>query len=698
MKKILCLLLGLCFIFSCSNPKQKKSEGNESGIIGKKKLKLQSDIMTPEVLWAFGRLSGAEISPDKSKLLYGVAYYSIPENKGNRELFSMNLDGSDIKQLTKTAGGEYDATWRPDGSKIAYLCAKSGSMQLWEMEPNGENPAQISDIEGGITGYKYAPDMSKILFTKEVKLDSTVNEKYPDLDKANAKIAEDIMYRHWDTWVESYSHIFVAAYDGKKLSNPTDIMINQKFDSPLKPFGGMEQINWSPDSKKVVYTVKRQKGKEYAFSTNSDIYIYDTESKLEKNVSSDMMGYDIAPIYSPDGKYLAWESMEHNGYEADKTRLIVYNIETSERKDLSKNFDQNVSGLKWSADGTKIYFTSDYHARFQIYEISLENGQIRAITKGDHDYHEFALADDKIIGLKQSMQFPTEIYSINKETSAETQISFENKEILAQLELGKVEERWVKTTDGKQMLVWVIYPPHFDPNKKYPTLLYCQGGPQSSVSQFFSYRWNFQMMAANGYIIVAPNRRGLPSFGQEWNAQISGDYGGQNMKDYFSAIDELSKEAFVDKDRLGAVGASYGGFSIYWIAGHHNKRFKAFIAHDGIFNFESMYLETEEMWFVNWDYGGPFWDKNNKIAQNSYANSPHKFIDKWDTPIMVVHGAKDYRILDSQGLSAFNAAIIRGIPAKLLYFPEENHWVMAPQNGVLWQREFFGWLDRWLKK
>jgi len=697
MRKILYPLLGLLLIFSCKNSGQKESTAADSEIIGKKTLKLTSNIMTPEVLWAFGRISGVELSPDKSKILYGVSYYSIPENKGNRELFLMNADGSDVKQITKTPGGEYDATWKPDGSKIAYMSASSGSMQLWEMDSEGKNQVQITEVEGGISGYKYAPDMSKILYLKEVKLDSTVADKYPDLDKADAKIVEDLMYRHWDTWVETYSHVFVANYDGKTISDDIDILENEKYDAPLKPFGGIEQVNWSPDSKNVVYTSKKKKGKEYAFSTNSDIYIYNIESKQHVNISEGIMGYDIAAVYSPNGKKLAWESMEHDGNEADKNRLIVYDFETKEKKDYSKDFDQNAAGLVWSPDGSKIYFTSDYHARFQIYELNIETGSIKAITKGDHDYHSIALNGDKIIGSKQSMKYPTEIYSINIETGAETQISFENKDILDQLALGNVEERWVKTTDNKQMLVWVIYPPNFDPSKKYPTLLYCQGGPQSSVSQFYSYRWNFQMMAANGYIIVAPNRRGLPSFGQEWNAQISGDYGGQNMKDYFSAIDEVSKEPFVDKDRLGAVGASYGGFSVFWIAGHHEKRFKAFIAHDGIFNFESMYLETEEMWFVDWDYGGPYWDKNNKIAQKSYANSPHKFVDKWDTPIMVVHGAKDYRILDSQGMSAFNAARMRGIPAKLLYFPEENHWVLGPQNGVLWQREFFSWLDKYLK-
>jgi len=680
--------------------KSSKNDENQAKLIEKHHLKLNSDLMTPEVLWSFGRVGGTEVSPDKSKLLYGVSYYSVPENKGNRELFVMNVDGSDVKQLTHTPDtpeSEFNAVWKPDGSKIGFLSSRSGSVQLWEMKPDGSNPVQISDIEGGITGFKYSPDGKRVVFTKEVKVGKDIHDVYPDLDKANAMIATDLMYRHWDEWVTTYSHIFVADYDGKRLKNAKDIMEGEPYHSPLKPFGGMEQINWSPDSKNIAYTSRKLTGKAYAYSTNSDIYIYNVETGEQYNLTKGMMGYDVAPVYSPDGRKLAWESMERDGYEADKNRLFVYDFETKKKKDYTKDFDQNASSLVWDDDNKTIWFSSDWHARFQIYSLNTETGEIKAITKGDHNCYSAVPAGDKLIVTKQSMSKPTELYAVDKKTGEETELTFENKEILDQLTMGKVEERWITTTDGKKMLTWVIYPPHFNPNKKYPTLLYCQGGPQSSVSQFFSYRWNFQIMSANGYIIVAPNRRGLPSFGQAWNEQISGDYGGQNMKDYLSAIDALAKEPFVDENRLGAVGASYGGFSIYWLAGHHNKRFKAFIAHDGIFNLEAMYLETEEMWFVDWDLGGPYWDKSNKTAQRSYANSPHRFVDKWDTPIMVIHGGKDYRIVDSQGMSAFNAAIIRGVPAKLLYFPEENHWIMHPQNGVLWQREFFKWLDKWLK-
>ena len=392
--------------------------------------------------------------------------------------------------------------------------------------------------------------------------------------------------------------------------------------------------------------------------------------------------------------------MERDGYEADQNRLMVMNLETGEKTFVSKDFDSNVDSYCWSADCERIYFTGVWHGESQVYQIDLANGnKITPLTEGMYDYASVALLGDKLIAQRHSMSMGDEIYSIDLTGDhTVTQLTFENKHIYDQLTMGKVEERWMKTTDGKQMLTWVIYPPQFDPNKKYPTLLFCEGGPQSPVSQFWSYRWNFQIMAANDYIIVAPNRRGLPGFGLGWNEAVSGDYGGQCMKDYFTAIDEVAKEPYVNKDRLGCVGASFGGFSVYWLAGHHDKRFKAFIAHDGIFNMEMQYLETEEMWFANWDMGGAYWEKQNATAQRTFANSPHKFVDKWDTPILCIHGEKDYRILANQGMAAFNAAVLRGVPAELLIYPDENHWVLKPQNGVLWQRTFFEWLDMWLKK
>ena len=693
MKKLQ-LLLGIAFItiiFSCNTENVQKNEINNPV----DDIQLTSDIMTPEVLWSFGRVSGVDISPDNSTVLFGTSFYNIEKNRGNREIFVLPTNGGDAVNITNTESGEYSATWRPDGEKIGFLSTKSGELQLWEMNPDGFDRKQISDLEGGINGFKYSPDQTKILFIKDVKLDQSPTDLHPDLPKAEAKIATNLMYRHWDKWHDyAYSHIFIADYDGKSISNTIDIMEDERYDSPMNPFGGMEHINWNPNSKEIAYTCKKMVGREYSLSTNSAIYIYNLESKQTKNITEGLMGYDVSPVYSPNGKMIAWESMERDGYESDQNRLFILDFESGERKDYTANFDQDVLGLSWNDNSKSIYFTSDYQAKFQIYNLNIETAEIKQVTKGKHNFRSAHPFGDKLIGTKQSMTFPTEIYAINPETGEETQLSFINKNLHDQLTYGNVEERWVKTTDNKDMLVWVIYPPHFDPNKKYPALLYCQGGPHGSVSQFYSFRWNFQMMAANDYIIVAPNRRGLPSFGKEWNDQISGDYGGQNMKDYFSAIDAISKEPYVDENNLGAIGASYGGYSVFWLAGHHEGRFDAFISHDGIFNFESMYLETEEMFFVNWDIGGPYWDKSNK---KTYDNSPHKFVDKWDTPIMVIHGEKDYRIVYTQGMSAFNAAQLRGIPSKYLHFPYENHWVLSPQNGILWQREFYSWLDQWLK-
>jgi dipeptidyl aminopeptidase/acylaminoacyl peptidase len=698
MKKgiIIVVILSLAGFYGCC-PKEKKEAKNEAPLIEKKEMKLASNIMTPEVLWSFGRVSEPVVSPDKSTILYGVTYYDIPQNKGNRELYTIGVDGKNLKRITRTKFSEYSATWTPDGKKIAFMSAETGTMQLWEMNPDGSNRIQISNVESGITGFCYSPDGKKILYTEEVAVDKTVKDLYPDLPLSSGRIMTDLMYRHWDSWVDSYSHIFIADYDGSKLSNHLDIMKDEPYESPLKPFGGMEQITWSPDSKVVAYTCRKKKGMEYALSTNSDIYLYDLGGKKTTNLTEGMMGYDVAPVYSPDGKKIAWQSMERDGYESDKNRLFIYDFDTKIKTDYTKNFDQNAEGLAWTDDSKSIYFISDIQATDEIYRLDIADGKISRITNGVHDYTGAIPAGKQLIATRMSMSMPVEIYSIDPGTGKDTQLTFTNKDLLDQLKMASIEKRWTKTTDNKEELTWIIYPPNFDKTKKYPTLLYCEGGPQSTVSQFWSYRWNFQMMAANGYIIVAPNRRGLPGFGQKWNEEISGDYGGQNMKDYLSAIDAMSKEPFVNKDKLGCIGASYGGFSVYWLAGNHHKRFKAFIAHDGMFDLESQYLATEEMWFVNWDLGGPFWDKNNKVAQRSFANSPSRFIQNWDTPILVIHSELDYRIPVTQGMEAFNAAILRKVPAEFLSFPDENHWVLKPQNGILWQRTFYAWLDKWLK-
>lgn len=706
------MMTAAAMLASCTGSQQ-QSNGDQA-LIGKQEITIKDGRMTPEALWAMGRIGSLDISPDNKKIVYSVTYYSVPENKSNSEIFVMNADGTDNKQITHTIFGEYEPQWIKGGTKIAFLCTESGGSQIWEMNPDGTDRKILSEFEGSIDGYSFSPDGKKVLFISQVKYGQRTADIYPDLPKASGIIVNDLMYKHWDEWVETVPHPFIADFNGEKLSNITDIMEGEPFEAPLKPFGGIEQLAWSPDSKSVAYTCRKKTGKEYALSTDSDIYLYNIENRKTENLCKDYLnrfhvdgmpdikkedrneGYDTNPKFSPDGKYIAWQSMERDGYESDRNRLCVFNRETKEKGYVTEKFESGIDDYCWNNDSQSLYFIGVWHGTTMIYRTNL-NGNIEKLTDGDYDYASVAMAGKNIIAKRHSMSMGDEIYSLDQQGQI-TQLSTENKHIYDQLTMGKVEGRWIKTTDGKQMLTWIIYPPHFDPNKKYPTLLFCEGGPQSPVSQFWSYRWNMQIMAANDYIIVAPNRRGLPGFGMEWLEQISGDYGGQCMKDYLSAIDKMAKEPYVDADHLGCVGASFGGFSVYWLAGHHEKRFKAFIAHDGFFNMEQQYLETEEMWFANWDLGGPFWDKNNKVAQNSFANSPHKFVDKWDTPILCIHGEKDYRILASQGMSAFNAAVLRGIPAELLLFPDENHWVLKPQNGVLWQRTFFAWLDKWLKK
>ena len=697
MNKFACLILIMVLLTAWACKRENKASEVKAPLITKNVIKVQGDLMTPEVLWSFGRLSEPAVSPDKKTILYGVTWYSIEQNKGNRELFLIDTDGKNCRQITHTPFSENQAEWSADGNKIRFMSTESGSMQLWEMASDGSNRIQLTDITDGISGYRFSPGEKKLLYTADVAADKPLQDLYKDLPKATGKIFNDYMYRHWDTWVESYSHVFVTDVNGQMIKGGTDILKGEAYECPLQPFGGMEQITWSPDCKTIAYTCRKKKGLAYTLSTNSDIYLYQLENGITTNLTEGMMGYDVAPVYSPDGTKLAWQSMERDGYESDKNRLFVYDFNSKARTDFSKNFDQSAEGLIWSEDNKSIFFISDFHATDEIYQLTLSDGRIRKITEGIHNYTGVISAGNNLIATRVSMSSPAEIFSVDPISGKDTQLTFEDKDILDQLALGKVKQRWMRTTDNKMMLTWVIYPPHFDSTKVYPTLLYCEGGPQSTVSQFWSYRWNFQMMAASGYIIVAPNRRGLPGFGKEWNEQISGDYGGQNMKDYLSAIDEMCKEKYVNKNKLGCIGASYGGFSVYWLAGNHNKRFKAFIAHDGMFNLEAQYLETEEMWFANWDLGGSFWDKNNKVAQRSYATSPHKFVQNWDAPILVIHGGLDFRISYTQGMQAFDAALLKGIPAEFLFFPNENHWVLKPQNGILWQRTFYNWLDRWLK-
>ncbi len=704
MKKTDLMTMTAAMVFAASGYVNAGTPANaDKPIIGKQEIRIKDKKLTPEALWAMGRIGSSTVSPDGKQIAYTVSYYSVKENKSHTVIYVMNADGTNNLLLTTTADSEVEPAWIKGGSKIAFLSAASGSMQLWEMNPDGSERKQLSAYEGGIDGFKFSPDESKVLFIAQVKYGKRTSDLYPDLDKASGRVITDLMYKHWDEWVESIPHPFVAAFDGNQVGEATDILKDEPYESPMKPFGGIEQLAWSNDSKQIAYTCRKKTGLEYSVSTDSDIYLYDTESGKTRNLCKEdatdkNLGYDTNPKFSPDGKSIAWQSMERDGYESDRNRLCVMNLKSGEKTYVTEAFQSGVDDYCWAPDGKTLYFVGVWHATSMIHSTNLK-GEVKQLTDGMYDYTSVAMLNNKqLLTKRHSISEADELFTVDlKKKNTVTRITKENDYIFSQLKMGKVEARWTKTVDGKDMLSWVVYPANFNPNKKYPTLLFCEGGPQSPVSQFWSYRWNLQIMAANDYIVIAPNRRGLPGFGMEWLEEISTNYGGHCMDDYLSAIDDIAKEPYVDKDHLGCVGASFGGYSVYWLAGHHNKRFKAFIAHDGFFNMEQQYLETEELWFTNWDLGGAYWEKNNPAVQRSYANSPHLFVDKWDTPILCIHGEKDYRILASQGMAAFNAAKLRGVPAELLIFPDENHWVLKPQNGILWQRTFFAWLDKWLK-
>lgn len=672
--------------------------GTGTQLIDKPEFKSANRTFDIEALEALGRVSGPAVSPDGKKVLYGVSYESVEQNKSNNELYVMNIDGSDATRLTHTPQSEGQAAWINGGKEITFVAEKDGKPQMWVMNADGTGRRVVSRLENGVAGFLVSPDGKKVLVISSVKYGRTAADVYPDLPKANARIIDDLMYKHWDEWVTEIPHPFIADFDGYSLKNIKDIMDGEPYESPMKPFGGIESFAWSPDSKQVVYVSRKKTGIEYAVSTNSDLYLYDLEKATTRNLTEGMMGYDTAPAFSPDGTQLAWLSMEHDGYESDKNRIFVMDMATGTRTDLTANWDYTADAIAWNPNGKSIYFLAPYLGVTPIFSIDVATKAVSMVTSGADiaDYAALAPVDDKtIVTMRHSMLYPNEIFSVtDRKATALTDV---NRDVLSQIDAPSLEKVMVPTTDGKEMTTWVVLPPNFDPAKKYPAILYCQGGPQQAVSQFWSYRWNLMLMASNGYIVIAPNRRGLPGFGTEWNAQISGDYPGQNMQDYLSAVDYMKQRPYVDGDHIGAVGASYGGFSVYMLAGIHENRFAALIAHAGIFNTEAQYLETEEMWFANWDLGGAFWEKDNAVAQRTFANSPHKFVDRWNTPILVTHGEYDYRILSSQGEMAFNAARLRGVPAEMVIFPDENHWILKPQNAILWQRVFFRWLDRWLK-
>ena len=688
----------------------------DANIIDRIEFTSQTGVFDIDALEALGTVGAPAVSPDGQKVLLSISYESLEENRSNADLYVMNPDGSDMKRITRTSRSESSYCWIDGGKRIAFIYSPDAESapQLWVMNADGSSRTKVSELENGVEGFLFSPDGQKVVMISSVKYARDAKDLYPDLPKATGRVIDDMMYKHWDQWVKEIPHPFVADFDGSKLSNVTDIMADEpRYESPVLPFGGIESFAWAPDSKSLVYTSRKKEGVAYAISTDSDLYLYNLDDKSTRNLTEGMLGYDTCPIFSPDGTKLAWLSMEHDGYESDKNRIFCLDLASGERRDLTADWDYTVDEIAWMPDGKGLYFVAFRDGVKPVFTMMLADCAVNQLAGGVCDYAGLEVAPDGTVFTRQhSMTRPNEIWSVAADGTLR-QLTDVNGGLLGSLKMPTVEKRMVPTTDGREMLTWVVLPPDFDSTKVYPALLYCQGGPQQAVSQFWSTRWNFALMASNGYIIIAPNRRGLPGFGTEWNAQISGDYGGQNMRDYLAAVDYMSKEPYVDSKHIGATGASYGGFSVYWLAGNHEHRFAALLAHAGIFNMEAQYLETEEMWFANWDMGGgatyaparaedapdygAFWRKDNPIAQRTFALSPHRFVDKWDTPIMISHGKYDYRILSSQGEMAFNAAKLRGIPAEMVIFPDENHWILKPQNAVMWQRLFFRWFDKWLK-
>lgn len=707
MKNIIVMAATALTLTACAGSGEK-----EADIIDKPDYKSETGVFDIEALEALGRVSAVQVSPATKKVLFNISYESVEQNRSNADLYVMNPDGSDLQRITRTAGSESNFVWINEGRQIAFTYAVDGVPQLFVMNADGSARKQVTKLEKGVEGFLFSPDEKKVMIISPIKFMREAKDLYEDLPDATGRVIDDLMYKHWDQWMTEIPHPFIGDFDGNEVSNLADIMSDEPmYEAPMRPFGGSESFAWAPDSKSIIYVSRKKTGVDYAVSTNSDLYLYSLEDKTTRNLTEGMMGYDTAPAYSPDGKYVAWLSMEHDGYESDKNRIFLLDTATGEKRDLTADWDYTADAIAWNPDSRSLYFLAARDGVCPIFNMALD-GTVSVVAQGECDYAALAPVDEEtVITLRHSMLAPNEVCAVKG--GEVKQISNVNTELLASLKMPRVERNMVPTTDGKEMLVWAVYPQDFDSTKTYPALLYCQGGPQQAVSQFWSYRWNLALMAANGYIVIAPNRHGLPGFGTEWNAQISGDYPGQNMRDYLAAVDFMKKRPYVDESHIGCTGASYGGFSTYWLAGNHEKRFAAFLAHAGIFNMEAQYLETEEMWFANWDMGdgakngpadtataydyGAFWKKDNAAAQRTFAMSPHRFVDKWDTPIMVTHGEFDYRILSSQGEMAFNAAKLRGIPAEMLIFPDENHWILKPQNAILWQRLFFRWFDKWLK-
>ncbi len=675
--------------------------------------RVMAGVLTPETMWKMGRVGEMAVSPDGRRVVYGRTDYDVAANRGTTSLWVQDLPAprgaskqlGRLTQITDANGSAGNVAWSADGLTVYYL----SEGQIWSVGAGGGDAVQLSDIEGGVEYFGIAPTGDKIWYVRRVEVDPKASSKiYPDLDKSAARVYDDLMVRHWDRWTDGTRlHIFVADFDaaaigvgGYKLTTGTDIMAGEPWDAPMEPYFDAAEIAWSNGGTMLAYTCKKLTGADYAVSTDSDIYVYNLVNGSTTNIcklhgQNEMSGYDKYPVWSPDDSRIAFRSMRRPGNEADKERLMAYSVADHSFVDLTAGFDHSAMNVVWSGEN-EILFVAPYFGTQQLCRVDMK-GNVKVITDGDFDVTAFSLAAGRVVATITRQDRAAELFTIDLKTGRVVALSHVNDDIFAGLTMGRIERRYVKTTDGKDMLTWVTYPPNFDPGKKYPTLLYCEGGPQSAMTQGWSYRWNYQLMAAQGYIVVAPCRRGTLSFGQEWTDQISGDYSGQNIRDYLAAIDELAKEPYVDADRLGCVGASYGGYSAFYLAGVHEGRFKAFIAHCGIFNFESMYGETEELFFVNNDYGGPYWDSSNAVAVRSYAHSPHRLVQNWDTPILIITGERDYRIPYTQSIEAHTAARLLGLDSRLVVFENEAHQVFQPQNNLAWNREFFGWLDKYLK-
>ena len=695
MKKVTIILTAVMLLMA--GCKQKEEPEN---IIGRPSVSVQNGRFTPELMWKLGKMGEYALSPDGKQIAYTTTFYDMSQNKGNAEVYLIPTEGkAQPIRLTNTSQSEFNPIW-VDASTLLFARGND----IVSMNVNNKSEKVLATVEGGLEGFKVSPNGNQILYISDlpVQRPDEINNLYAGLDQTTGRINEDLMYRHWDNWVDEFPHIFLAPLSDNKvdLEKAIDVIGNNAFECPMRPWGGIEQFNFSPDGKTIAYTCRKKTGKDYSLSTNSDIYLYNIATGETANLSEGIMGYDQNPVFSHDGKKLAWESMEHDGYESDKLRLMVYDFATGTKTDYTEAFDYGVSSINWTDDDAQILAVVMYRGTNEVFAFDVNSKAIRQVTKDCHDINGFTLHGEDIYANEVSMQHPAEIYhyTVNDTNQQGTQLTQINTEVLSLIKMGRTEPYWIPTVDGKEMLVWLIYPYDYDSTKTYPALLFCEGGPQSMVSQFWSTRWNFEVMSGAGYFVIAPNRRGCPGFGTAWCEEISGDYGGLCMKDYMTATDYFAQNMpQIDPERIGACGASFGAYSIYWLAGHNeNHRFKAFLAHNGMFNFEQQCLETEEYWFTNWDLGGPYWEKNAKTA-HSYANSPHLFVDKWNTPICVVHSEFDFRIVASQGMAAYNAAKLRGLDARYLYFPDENHWVLKPQNSLLWHRNFIDWFDKYLK-